>query len=1621
MNSTLYDEVYNKIVRKVTSVKWLQKYNVNKYLIDKNIKNKKFTVNLKEMCETCDFSARATIELCYSILKIMSGDIAPKNWLKYLYQYTLNKNFPDAVSIDLSPDLNSVCELYLRIFRVICDAQKRSNDNSWKSRYPMNFLTQEEQYLLEHPEEYKKFVKSFSDNYVYEMMKLNEELTGFTTLDHVCGVHSLSLYIARQLKSIGIPVDLGRVSGAAAGHDIGKYGCKSSELKRVPHLHYYYTDQWFKKIGINYIRNIAINHSTWDLELENLSLESLILIYSDFRIKDEFKDNQVHMKLYSLENAFYVILDKLENVDVNKGKRYKKVYAKLKDFEDFILNLGVDIEESKKTFNIIKKQKQNYTLLQGNDIIQNLKFLSINHNISLMYQLRDEYSLGSILELARSETDWKVFREYIRIFQEYSTYLTQKQKLQTLKFLYENLIHPEDDIRRHCAELMGKIIATFDEDYRKELPSDVKLNPSTVNSTDLLREYLELMLNPGYKVIPVHKFNIGYSISIMINSLFTSSKESLVNSYIEILMEFYKDQNYKGTEYDIFLIETAKYIPLNYVENNDNNVIFYYIFSKLKKRNSIIRLETLETILVFINELSPNHSFIQKIKEYFLSITTKSKIPAENLLLFKIDKGLKLIEISPNFERYCELNKKTITDIFLSNLKTATDWIKKRNQIDLLLYHALNNPQSIGLHTAIHFCNLLKVSAVESVRNRAGSAILNIMPYLSLAERNEVAVELLRALEIEGNKFTEYIPKYTGKALLWLQPKELNEIIDDCALKVKTSNPNLKSLVLKTIGVTISNYDIYKRRFSENQSFYEKRLISMLGVLLNGLGSYDSQVKQAAFSVIGKDIFDTNSMNLKEKKIIFNIIAKKVITLITESENQKPLLLVKSASLNHIYRFISDFSFTYGKIDIPIPTKVAFFPGTFDPFSLSHKEIAKRIRDLGFEVYLAIDEFSWSKKTLPSLLRKNLVNMSISDELNMYIYPDIYPTNIANSNDLKTLKENFPNSIVYICIGSDVLLNASSYRAPKKENSIHTFSHIIFERGKNKKLTSEMNRIDGNIIILTLSSKYSEISSTQIRKSIDSNRDISTLVDPMAEEYIYESGFYQREAQDKFSIKPMSLKTQVVEKLNDYVLNNIRDFIQDNSKDSINKIINIFQRSSAKIVLLKDSITDKILGFSVFHVINSATLYDEFKNYKVSKYIRENSTGRIILIDGVYVKHSHKNKEFEQILLTETVSTCVSRDYEYAIYKNVILNKLHSDNIYELLKYYGFIQIPYSEDDNPVYAVNISAPCIINLDIQNVIKEPFRNNVKIKQVVHQSRGNLMDAINKLYPGELLIPFNVDFVYQSMINKICKENNVPTEKLIPAKLGKSMCVPYGDILRRYVIPNTVTKALHTEKLFFPNIDKFIIGEFPHYLDLKTQVKMIKSFNRPIILVDDLLHKGYRMKALDPIFKNEHIDVEKIIVGVLSGRGKDLMDMQRREVDGVYFIPRLKLWFNENSLYPFIGGDSIWRGTYPERNLLPSVNLILPYTYPTFIRNISKSSLYNFSKTCIENSINILETIESEYHIIHEKNLTLSSLGQVFTVPRCPDHGQNMKYNLNLAASDYLKNDLELLIRMNRAFE
>ena len=176
--------------------------------------------------------------------------------------------------------------------------------------------------------------------------------------------------------------------------------------------------------------------------------------------------------------------------------------------------------------------------------------------------------------------------------------------------------------------------------------------------------------------------------------------------------------------------------------------------------------------------------------------------------------------------------------------------------------------------------------------------------------------------------------------------------------------------------------------------------------------------------------------------------------------------------------------------------------------------------------------------------------------------------------------------------------------------------------------------------------------------------------------------------------------------------------------------------------------------------------------------------------------------------------------------------------------------------------------------------------------------------------------------------------------------------------------------------------FTIEESGFYSTIENQIKTIKSFNRPVILVDDLLHKGYRMNEIDPILKDNNVDVINTVVGVQTGRGRDLMTIKERTVESAYFLPNLKCWIDESDMYPYIGGDSIkTKASQWPITILFRRSTCFCRLRSYFPRKNLRESFYDFSMTCLENAGSILRTLEEEYQKVFERKLTLKRLGEL----------------------------------------
>ncbi len=1524
-----------------------------------------------------------------------------EGWALYAYRVALTLLFPqeDPARPPRQRD-GALCAL--QFLRTLLDAERAAVPFDFWLDFA--FCTEEELEASNLAEEYRQFLRRWREEYVYELLRLGREVTSFRTCEHIAGVHHVSMTVSRAFKAGGGKIDLGLISAAAAGHDIGKFGCKPGE--RVPYLHYYYTDQWFSWRGLGALGRIAANHSVWDLELENLSSESLVLVYADFRVKQERLDGGGEIaRLFSLGDAFEVILSKLDNVDAAKRRRYNYVYLKLRDFEGYLQSFGVDVTlESSGGAPLPRKDP---SLMNEDEVVLGLRRTAVDHNIRLMHRLSRERLFVATLEAARGEKDPGRIRAYVSVFREYFTYWTVEQKEQTLEFLYELLLQPDGDIRRQAAGLMGRILSKFLSGYKKELPQGVSPSPQEERPFELWAEYLEKFIHPDRRLTPRQISMIRYQAKTAADTLLGGCDHEDFPRFSELLFRHYQNPAAETEEGAFALMNTALNLPMERVAPRDVDLLAGFASWWLERGEAPQQAAAMRLSRRLLPVLEKDSPQRRAVAQAVGAADCRSSTP---LLYLQARLGKTLGLDVDGYQTQLDQGE-AASGVFLDNLKTATPWVLKAVGVEYLLDQARRGEAANALHIATHFSNLMKVSENVVVRRLAGNALLDIAPMLTPPRRNEVAVELCEALETGQSEISQYIPRYLGQFLLWLTPRELDEILDELLRFLSSSSANVAAGALGTVGALLEHYRVYGRRFHEPEEILDRRRKRMAGLLLKGLASCMEPVRQEALRVLGEGLFASEVLPYDDKVSLFTLVAKKLLFLIGEQPGGELTFFHTAAALSHIYRFAVTHRIESGPFHFEWRDKAAaFFPGTFDPFSLSHKGIVTAIRDLGMEVYLAVDEFSWSKKAQPSLIRRQIVSMSVADEFDVYLFPHDIPVNLATPADLLRLRQVFWGRELYLVVGSDVVAGASSYQAPPQEGSVHSLNHIVFRRSSDaegREIEADLSRITGHVIQLQLPTHLEDISSTRIRENIDLGRDISNLVDPTVQDLIYRNSLYLREPQYKQLVRASFLDfariAEPAPALWEELTKTLGPMPAPDPRDSV-------------FVLRASGPRPRILGCLTSRVLNSGELYNAFGSEELANFVRTRTAGRIQLLTGLWtVRAPGGNYDVGQLLLTEVLTRAAEEDCGYAVWWGPA-----SREQTDMLRRQGFLPAEL-ETPRALLLVDMRSPAVLVQNIPTTLKEPFASDRQVLLAMATAHLRFQEAVCGLYPGKLVLSLNAEVIYHRLVRKLTEENGVPAEPQTPRVLGPKMCVPFGKILRGNAVPNTVTKTIHTDKVFAPDLHSFTIAPFPGYAPLESQIRTIRSFRRPVMLVDDLLHTGNRMNALDPLFRQEELEIDRCVVGLLSGRGRDLMAARGRKVDSVYFVPDLQAWFVESTMYPFIGGDAVDKAAASVPGLTPAVNLILPYAFPRFYRRSHREAAFRFSQTCLENSRSLLLALERAYRERYARNLTLSRLSEAVILPLSPDKGAALRYDPNLSASVCLESDLRQLDRMKRLME
>lgn len=1494
--------------------------------------------------------------LCEPVVKRVGG-MPEEGMLPFAYESLSAGLYPYSGAPKTDKAKKSALRFYLSVLGKLLDAERERAFDPLLDYRP---VTEEEIEKSPIAAQCRVFSETVKRSGYRELLRIGREIMPFDPAGHTFGVRHVALHMARQAEKCALPVDVALVAAASLAHDIGKFGCRGEDMPRIPYLHYYYTWKWLEDGGMPDIAHIAANHSTWDLEFENLPIESLILIYSDFRVRaDRLEGGGEKAVICTLAEARERIFNKLADMTPQKRRRYETVYKKLDDFERFMQSNGVNTDPNDDA--AFPADRRDPALLSQGEVVRALCNHAFDNNVHLMRTITVSDSFEALLEQARAEKNLSRIRTYLLLFEEYSTYMTRSRKLLTLRFLYELLMHHDGDVRRHAGRIMGDILANSGPRYRKELPRGAgalaiapALHAVLSESTTLWDEYIELCLHPDYKISQKHAARISNSLKTIAGSLFANCLPEERRGYWEKL---YHRILSSGSEDLFVLMDALPHVPESAIAPAEARRMLPILSSAASSPEARVRICALRSLSAVCGGDG----------EMLKSALERVKLPADaefatvwltNRLREKA--GLPALPVPAL----------PIAEIYLSNLKSSIPWTMKLAQIDRLCEYVREFPAE-AFHVAMHLSNLLSVSEHLPVRERAGEALVEISACLTIDQRNEIMIDLLRELETGQNEISGYIPPYLGRLICGVPEKEMDEGIDYLEGLIRASNTRAARAALTTLCAVLSVYE------SENSARVNALTERVFGLLLTGVGHFDDGIRLTALEVICRGYFGNDACPLEARRACLVRFGKKLLTLLGERRDGMLAFFNEAAMLNHLYRFIT-LCETEGGFDYPAHKPVAFFPGTFDPFSAGHKRIVEEIRGRGFEVYLAVDEFSWSKRTLAKLLRRQIVSMSAASLPDVYLFPDDIPVNLAVPDDLSNLRSLFPGRELYIVAGSDVILNASAYRQDGPGTAAR-YNHILFTRVDTAHPDGTRRAEDilkGKIVSLSLPAYYESASSTQIRDYIDKDMDIGMLVDPVVQDFIYARGLYLRMPQYKRRLTAPA---------------------ETGGRE-------VGEKNGVYAAVAKDA-SGSVLSRIRAESVGVSDLYDALGGRRTAaEAVRRFASGRILLVG-----QTEGGGEELRALLCELLARSLKKEHTYALYRS----KGEDDR--DAARQTGFLPVP--GEDDLLYA-DMRAPMVLIEDVLQRIKEPFAGDEAVREAVASTRPSLRRAIADMFPGRLLLCFDMEAINAGLIEKVRACNGVSSYPPGDRRLGNYMCVPYGKILADTIVPNTVTKALHADKVFHADEGGFDITEAPGYSPLVNQIKTLKSFRRPVLLIDDLLHNGYRLEKLDPLFREQGVEIERIIVGVLSSRGLDLMREQKREVDCEYFIPNMQYWFTESLLFPFLGGDSV-SGEIGVRDFPPSINLILPYQYPKYLHGAPPPAVRQYSRAALKNALTVLSVLEERYLKLQGTGLTLRRLGEALVRPRLPDKGAHMQYDLNAMASAYIRDDIRQMRRISNA--
>jgi len=1493
-------------------------------------------------------------------------------------------------------------------------------------RLPFTPLAEQEIAAWPSADEYRRLLHAMERDALLVCYAMAQRWLGFSIADHILGVTGVALWMGRQLARF-VPVDLPLLHGAAIGHDVGKFGCVGEEERRIPRLHYYYTHAWYQNRHLPGLGHIATNHSTWDLEQVRLPVETMILIYADFRVKDSTRVYGVkRMSVISLAEAYAEIRDKLENLDGAKLKRYQAVYRKLRDFEDYALALGAELDPPGFATRAPAKPRlphelsivevmagrcrpDSVGLATGTQVATVARLFTTAHNVGVMERLRDVPALRALLEEARSFEGWRDLRTYVGVLGEYAPALSMEQKGLALDFFLELLGHRDDDIRYQAANRIGDLLALGEDFWRKDLPEGVvPAEPSWVLGQ--LEMVLALLDRAGAEAEedmgPVER--VLYGVPIVVRRMLRRSDSALRGAALDLVFERLRRRiGDPRPLVGLYACETCE-TALPYARAADAAAMVELAAAWAEHGTVNTRLMAWRVLLALRRWPAAGaavHAAVRDAASRLLGAFAGGALVSERYLLHEIAAACGIAGPAGADGGALLRAAEPVQDVMLRNLKSRVGWVEKKVNCDFLVA-AVQERRAVGPapdayfanEVVNHLANLLKVSRVEGTRFHAGRCLLRLLPALTVTQRNDLFVELVRSLQLDVEAVTRYIPRFLGPVIASLPEQEFNEALADIEVDVRRGNEPLQRLLLQTtVWVLLS---LAPERLEGGV------LRRLSGMLLGALSERRASTAHEGFAAIAMVLSRLLRDPAGDPRLppLLELICKKLLTLVTHQPGDRGRFFLIASALNHMDRAIA---LVGTRLRFARRGSVAFVPGTFDPFTIAHAELVSQVLTHVDEVMVQVDDYSWNKHAQPREVRKELAWMALSPTAGAFTAPFEPPVNLRNPASVRSLGRRLGGRHVVFVVGSDVLEGAGAYRDPA--GHVWDVPHIVVVREDvpSRGWEAKLDRFRARVQVIRLPHHARAVSSSALRNALDRGGDLEHLCDPLIARVLQERQLYVNYPSKKEAVRPPRF-TLTVQRAATAPAAGMVPVLGMSSVPTAARWAGK-PREACTLVAREGG---KALVSLSWREISAAAMPVMLGDLQLAALSSNKLAGLGALVDGVAAADGEDRLPCHEALLAHAMSRWLDAGLQFAV---VGAPPAGAATFLEALRQCGgtWLTERPSDDLGGVHWAwaDLTEPLVLVWDLEAVLQPPYAADAAVQEAVAAGRSGLSGFFAERSPGSALFHLNERETKRQVVEWARR-------RVAEDRAGRRWVVlGLGRQFHRDVIGECPTIAIDLERfLTGQGYDAGLhpsAGSPPLALQLHTAAEL----GRDGILLVPFLESAEAVQMVRQAARAAGIVLREVLVGVTSAGVHATLHLQGVPHRCGVVIPHWRGVLRESALAPYLGGWSIHgRDPLAGGALLTSLNDCLPYHHPHPLGLEGEAAL-DFSRLALDQTRRLFHALEDAFRAREGRRLSLHEMGFVARTPRCPPFPQGFLPPRERVPSALLADDLEALARLH----